>query len=45
MSKNGRPGAALALYAARLLSVPVEDVLNGAFPKPGACPLCGRGSP
>jgi hypothetical protein len=42
MSKNGHPGAALALYAARLASVPVEDVITGAFPKPGACALCGR---
>jgi hypothetical protein len=42
MSKNGHPGAALALYAARLASVPVEDVLTGAFPPPNACPLCGR---
>jgi hypothetical protein len=42
MKKNGKPGAALALYAARLAAVPVEDVLSGAFPAPGACPMCGH---
>src|SRR5437016_1046665 len=41
-AKSGRPGAALALYVARVAKVQVEDVLSGAFPAPGACPLCGR---
>lgn len=42
MQKGRRPTAGLALKAARLAGVPVEDVLTGAFPKPGACPMCGR---
>ena len=42
MAKRGKPGAALALYAARLAKVPVEDVLAGRFPAEGACPMCGR---
>jgi hypothetical protein len=32
-----------ALYVARLAGAPVEDVLSGAWPKPGSCPMCGRG--
>jgi hypothetical protein len=35
--------AGVALRAARAAAVPVEDVLSGAFPKPGTCPHCGRG--
>ena len=42
MMARGKPGAALALYAARLAKVPVEDVLAGRFPAEGACPMCGR---
>jgi len=42
MQARGKPGAAVALYAARLAKVPVEDVLSGAFPAAGACPMCGR---
>jgi hypothetical protein len=42
MGKTGKPGAALALYAARLAHVPMEDLLAGAWPKPGACPTCGQ---
>lgn len=41
-SGRGRPGAALALRAARAAGVTVEDVLSGAFPPAGACPHCGR---
>src|SRR5687767_1776710 len=32
----------LALCAARAARVPVDDVLSGAWPKPGVCPVCGR---
>jgi hypothetical protein len=38
----GEPPAGLAIHAARLAGVPVDDVLSGAFPKPGSCPMCGR---
>jgi hypothetical protein len=34
--------AGLALRAARAASVPLEDVLCGAWPVKGACPHCGR---
>lgn len=34
--------AGLALRIARLVGVPTEDVLSGAFPRPGSCPMCGR---
>lgn len=45
VSKRGyrRPTPGLALHVARLAGVPMEDVISGAFPKPGACPMCGRG--
>jgi hypothetical protein len=39
---SGTPSAGLALRAARAAGVPMEDVLSGAWPKPGACPMCGR---
>lgn len=35
-----QPGAAIAV--ARLAKVPVDDVLTGAFPTAGSCPMCGR---
>jgi hypothetical protein len=43
-SKRGSrpPTPGLALHASRLAGVPMEDVLSGAFPKQGDCPLCGR---
>jgi hypothetical protein len=34
--------AGLALRAARLAKVPMEEILSGQWPKPGACPMCGR---
>ena len=37
-----RPGAGLALRAAKLAGVPLEDVITGRFPVEGACPACGR---
>lgn len=40
--KRGGVSAGVALRAARAAGVPLEDVLSGAWPKPGACPHCGR---
>jgi hypothetical protein len=42
MHRSGKPSVALALRAARLAGVPLEDVLSGAWPKEGSCPMCGR---
>jgi hypothetical protein len=42
VSARGKPSAGLALRAARLAGVPLEDVLSGAWPKSGSCPHCGR---
>jgi hypothetical protein len=36
-----RATPAFALRVARLLGVPLGDVLSGAFPRPGQCPMCG----
>ena len=36
------PCAGLALRLAKLAGVPVEHVLDGAFAKPGCCPMCGK---
>lgn len=41
-AKGKPPGAGAAIRAAALAGVPVEDVLSGAWPKAGSCPLCGR---
>ncbi len=45
-SEKHHPTAGLALRAARIAGVPVEDVLSGEWPKPlpGPCPTCGYGS-
>jgi hypothetical protein len=43
VDKNGGVSAGVALRAARAAGVAVEDILSGAFPKPGVCPHCGRG--
>lgn len=42
VAARGRPGAAVAIRVARLAGVAVEDALSGAWPKAGACPMCGR---
>jgi hypothetical protein len=42
LSARGTVSAGLALRAARVAAVPVEEILCGAWPKPGACPTCGR---
>jgi len=34
--------AGTALRAARAAGRPVEELLAGAYPPPGACPYCGR---
>ena len=39
----GKPGAGLALRAARVAGTTVEEILAGKWPVPGACPYCGRG--
>ena len=38
---KGRPSAAVAIRAARLAGVAVDDVLTGRWPVAGACPHCG----
>ena len=42
-SERGGVTGGMAIRTARAAGVPVEDVLSGAFPKPGVCPHCGRG--
>lgn len=42
MGPRGAVSAGIAMRAARAARVPLEDVLSGAWPKPGACPHCGR---
>ncbi len=39
--KGGKPSAGLALRAARLAGVPLEDVLSGQWPG-DRCPHCGH---
>jgi len=43
VNEHTKPNAGMAIRVARLAGVSVEDVLEGRFPAPGACPLCGRG--
>jgi hypothetical protein len=40
--RGGVVTAGIALRAARIAGVPLEDVLVGRFPAAGACPHCGR---
>jgi hypothetical protein len=40
--ENRAPSAAVAIRAARLAEVPVDDVLMGRWLKEGACQHCGR---
>lgn len=40
--RRRRPTAGYAIRAARLAGVPVGAILVGAWPKKGACPMCGR---
>jgi hypothetical protein len=34
----------IAIRAARVAGVPVDDLLTGKWPVPGCCPMCGRSS-
>lgn len=45
VSQGQAVGAGLTLRLARLVSVPVDDLLSGRYPAPGACPYCGHTSP
>lgn len=40
--KRHRPDLDLAFRVARLVGVPLEDVLRGEWPTPESCPLCGH---
>jgi hypothetical protein len=41
--ERGGVSAGVALRAARVAGVPLEDVLAGHWPTPTMCPICGRG--
>lgn len=43
LKSPSKPSAGLALRAAQLAGVPVEDILGGAYAKAWVCPTCGRG--
>ena len=43
LSDRKRPSAVIALRAAKLAGQPVDHVLDGSWPREGACPHCGRG--
>lgn len=40
--RGRQPTAGVALHTAAVAGVPVEEVLSGAWPKAGSCPMCGR---
>ena len=40
--RSRKPSVAIALRAARLAGVPLEEILAGSWPPEGACPHCGR---
>jgi hypothetical protein len=42
MGRRGGVSAGIALRAARVAGVGVEDVFRGAWPILGTCPYCGR---
>lgn len=42
VSRSRKPSVALALRVSRVVGVPLEDVLSGAWPPEGSCPHCGR---
>ena len=42
LARAGKPSAGMAVRAARLAGVPIDDVLSGAWPVAGSCPHCGR---
>jgi hypothetical protein len=37
-----KASAGMALRVSRAAGVSMEELLAGAWPKPGACPMCGR---
>jgi hypothetical protein len=37
-----KPSPGVAIRAAQLAGVPVDDALTGKFPDAQACPMCGR---
>ena len=39
---RGRVPASFAMRVARLLGVPLGEILTGAFPRADECPLCGH---
>jgi hypothetical protein len=39
---RGNVTVGMALEVARLAGVRIDAVLDGEFPEPGACPMCGR---
>ena len=41
-ANRGTVSAGIALRASRAAGVPLEAILTGAWPKPTACPHCGR---
>jgi hypothetical protein len=41
-ARKGKPSVGLALRVARVVGVPLEDILAGTWPKDGACTMCGR---
>ncbi len=41
-AKGRPPSASLAIRIARMVGVPVDDVLTGKYPAPGTCPYCGH---
>jgi len=41
MGERAAPSAGLALRAAKVAGVPVEDVLTGKLAEPERCPTCG----
>jgi hypothetical protein len=44
VSEGRAVSANMAFRVARLAGVPVDDLLTGKFPLPGACAHCGRNS-
>lgn len=42
LTNGSPPSAGLSIRVARLVGVPVDDVLNGRYPAPGTCPHCGH---
>ena len=39
--KNTKPSLAIAFRLARVVGVGLGEILSGAWPAPGTCPMCG----